>query len=218
MRQLNKSYCQQTSLLHKRSSKASSGEFAEVRTLTQRITPSPEDTYPEERPLGTPTKEQHPIKENNPFVPPSPPHSPSPKLESNAINPPIDPINQQRRRVFSWKDVSCVGVDGTPWPEDEMDRRRQIEERVEDDREYYEDHKASPLAEIEVADTRKPVTRATEGGYFGGDGVVLFRPEQLDTAEDSLTRARMMFLENATRGDPHSPHGRVLRALRGEYW
>ncbi|GAA0138505.1 hypothetical protein LIER_00240 [Lithospermum erythrorhizon] len=187
---------------------ASSGG-AEGRTADPNVhATDPEDTYPEERPLGTPTKEQHPI---NPFVPPSPPHSPSPKLESNAINPPIDPINQQRRRVFSLKDVSCVGVDGTPWPEDEMDRRRQIDERVEDDREYYEDHKASPLAEIEVA-------RATDGGYFGGDGVVLFRPEQLDTAEDSLTRARMMFLENATRGDPHSPHGRLLRALRGQYW
>ena len=33
----------------------------------------------------------------------------------------------------------------------------------EEGREYYRTHKPSPLAEVELADTRKPITRATDG-------------------------------------------------------
>ncbi|GFQ02463.1 hypothetical protein PHJA_002390200 [Phtheirospermum japonicum] len=41
----------------------------------------------------------------------------------------------------------------------------------------------------------------------------------MDSAEDSLRRADGDYLGgNAMRGDPDSPHGRVLRKLRGEYW
>ena len=95
-------------------------------------------------------------------------------------------------------------------------------DQEEETRQYYRSHKASPLAEIEVADTRKPITRATDGYYGGGGGggadVVLWRPEQLDTAEQALRRATEIWRRNAERGDPDSPHGRVLRALRGEYF
>ncbi|KAL2535257.1 hypothetical protein Fot_16898 [Forsythia ovata] len=168
------------------------------------------------------------IKE--PYVPPKSPIDSSPKLESTGVNERIDPITQQKRRHSSanasgggapFEDFNCAGLDGSPWPED---RREQREEQMEDDREYFKHHKASPLSEIEFADTRKPITRATDGAVqnyyvgYGGEGVVLWLPEQIDTAEDSLRRASEIFRENAMRGDPDSPHGRVLRALRGEYW
>lgn len=87
--------------------------------------------------------------------------------------------------------------------------------------EYFKHHKASPLSEIEVADTRKPITRATDGtagGYFGGDSVITWRPEQFDTAEESLLRATKMWKESAARGVPEWPHSRRLRELRGEDW
>lgn len=123
--------------------------------------------------------------------------------------------------------VSCVGIDGSPWPaeEGESDRRRQREEQERNDKEYYKHHKASPLSEIEICDTRKPVSQATDGtahsetvGYDGNYGNWVWRPEQLDTAEESLRRAAEIFKMNAMRGDPDSPHGRVLRQLRGENW
>lgn len=106
--------------------------------------------------------------------------------------------------------MECVGLDGSPWPE----------KGVEDDdsEEYFMHRKASPLSEIEVADTRKPISRATDGYAEGGGNVVLFSDEQRDSAEDSLRRAAEMWREAAVRGDPDSPHGRVLRALRGENW
>ncbi|CAA2963868.1 Hypothetical predicted protein [Olea europaea subsp. europaea] len=160
------------------------------------------------------------IKE--PYVAPKSPTDSSPKLESTGVNERIDPIAHQKRRNSSTiEDLNCAGLDGSPWPED---RREQREEQIEDDREYFKHHKASSLSEIEVADTRKPITRATDGTVqnytvgYGGEGLVLWQPEQIDTAEDSLRRAMEIFRENATRGDPDSPHGRVLRALRGEYW
>ncbi|KAK4418086.1 hypothetical protein Salat_2221300 [Sesamum alatum] len=169
-------------------------------------------------------------KDNEPYVPPKSPIESAPKLESSGVGPRTDPIAQQKRRMSASSaqigDVSCVGMDGSPWPDDEneTDRKEQRREQLEDDREYFKHHKASPLSEIEVADTRKPISRATDGtaqnetvGNEGGGGMV-WRPEQLDTAEDSLRRAMEIFRWNAMRGDPHSPHGRVLRELRGENW
>ncbi|CAK9185808.1 unnamed protein product [Ilex paraguariensis] len=115
------------------------------------------------------------------------------------------------------EDISCAGLDGTPWPED-------IRKQEEDDKEYFKHHKASPLSAVEVVDTRKPITRATDGtvesygiGEAGG-GVIRWRPEQLDTAEEALRRAVEIWRQNVMRGDPDSPHGRVLRLLRGEKW
>ncbi|PSR85964.1 MRNA export factor like [Actinidia chinensis var. chinensis] len=163
-----------------------------------------------------------PSQEVELFVPPKPPYSPSPKLESIAVSPPTDPILQQKRRHTTAApnrappvDVGCAALDGTPWPDER--------EQEEDDKDYYSHHKASPLSEIEVVDTRKPITRASDGTadsndeYFGNE-VILWREEQLDTAEETLRRAMEIWKQSAVRGDPDSPHGRVLRTLRGEDW
>lgn len=154
----------------------------------------------------------------------------SPKIQSVGVKKPNEPITQQKRsassaNASSSSDVSCAGLDGSPWPDDDRkDRREERKDQEEEDKEYYEHHKASPLSEIEIADSRKPITKATDGtadskfSDYGTGGVLLWRPEQIDTAEDTLLRAMEIWKENATRGDPDSPHGRVLRALRGEYW
>lgn len=105
------------------------------------------------------TTEQKTPKENDPFVSPKPPGS-SPKLESTGVNKPIQPITQQKRHnssttanVSPFEGVSCAGLDGSPWPEEENDkshgdrRRQQKEEEEEDDKEYFSHHKASPLSE-----------------------------------------------------------------------
>ncbi|GMP87535.1 hypothetical protein CsSME_00039867 [Camellia sinensis var. sinensis] len=173
------------------------------------------------------TEHKH-IKENDPFATVKPPYASSPKLESTGVNQPIDPIIQQKRRQTTTigrapvEDVSCTGLDGTPWPEEEKEDRRRQEGEY---KEYNSHHKASPLSEIEVVDTRKPITRATDGTadshadfLNASDEVVLWREEQLDTAEDSLRRAMEMWKQSAIRGIPDSPHGRVLRALRSEDW
>lgn len=158
----------------------------------------------------------------------------SPKIYSTGVKQSKEPITQQKRRASSTNappsssslssDVSCAGLDGFPWPEDRKDRREERKDQEEEDKEYYEHHKASPLSEIEIVDSRKPITKATDGtadskfSDYGTEGILLWRPEQIDTAEDSLRRAMEIWEQNATRGDPDSPHGRVLRALRGEYW
>ncbi|CAI9104899.1 OLC1v1003689C1 [Oldenlandia corymbosa var. corymbosa] len=169
-------------------------------------------------------------KDDDPYVTPKMPGH-SPKVQSTGVNRPADPITQQKRRRRSYSttlsaaDVECAGLDGSPWPEDEdrkMDGRRQRAEQEEDNKEYFEHHGASPLSELELADTRKPITRASDGtagsGYYGNPEVLVWKPEQVDTAEDSLRRAKEIWMWNAMRGDPESPHGRILRKLRGEYW
>lgn len=170
------------------------------------------------------------IKDEGPYVPPKSPHPSSPKIQSTGVNQPQEPINQQKRRTSTSSPagthVNCAGLDGSPWPPEgnkQNNRRKQREEQEEMDKEYFEHHKASPLSELKMVDTRKPITRATDGtadGYYGdyGAGVITWRPEQLDTAEDSLRRAMEIWKHNAMSGDPDSPHGRILRALRGEYW
>ncbi|OVA16844.1 hypothetical protein BVC80_1543g310 [Macleaya cordata] len=153
------------------------------------------------------------------------------KLESWGVNPPIDPITQQKRHYCQsimksstpggsasapppppppLEDFCCVGVDGTPLPMDE-------EQSQEDEqKEYYKYHKPSPLSEIEMVDTRKPITRATDGGasagYFGDEvDVIVWSEEQLDTAEEALRRATLIWKESAMRDDPDSPQARALR-------
>ncbi|KAK2965225.1 hypothetical protein RJ640_019980 [Escallonia rubra] len=162
--------------------------------------------------------------ENEPtIVRPRIPHALFPKLESTGVNRPAESITQQKRYnsvTHKVEDFSCAGLDGSPWPEDGTDLREQEERQQGDNRKYFKHHKASPLSEIEVTDTRKPITRATDesaDSYFEreyGERVVLWRPEQLDTAEDSLRRAMEMWRESATRGIPDAPHSRVLRELR----
>ncbi|KAJ8749439.1 hypothetical protein K2173_025483 [Erythroxylum novogranatense] len=170
--------------------------------------------------------EHSPSNETEPFTSPKPPHASSPRRENVEIHNPAKTHVQQTRKnttltleEVSCAGLSCAGLDGSPWPKGIKNNR----EQVEDNNEYYKHHKASPLSEIKVADTRKPITRATDGTadaveYGLGKDVVGWRPEQLDTAEEALERARRIWRENAMRGDPDSPHGRVLRVLRGEWF
>uniref|UniRef100_A0A2N9HFW3 Uncharacterized protein n=1 Tax=Fagus sylvatica TaxID=28930 RepID=A0A2N9HFW3_FAGSY len=139
--------------------------------------------------------EHKPSKETGPFAPPRTPYA------------------------TSLEEVSCAGLDGTPWPEDNEQEQSDRERQVEDDKEYYKHRKASPLSEIEVADTRKPITRETDALGYGVDiEAIGWRPEQLDTAEEALRRAIEIFRQNAMRGDPDAPHSRVLREVRGEWF
>ncbi|KAK6780831.1 hypothetical protein RDI58_023015 [Solanum bulbocastanum] len=163
------------------------------------------------------------------IVPPKSPIGSSQKIKSTGVNQPIDPLTQQKRQKFSnatdktsLKDVSCAGLDGSPWP----DESKSMGDQFEDDKEYFSHHKPSPLAEMEMADTRKPITQATDAPADDGialypapwGGMMVWRPEQLDTAEEALLRAVEIWKMNAMRGDPDSPQGRILRKLRGENW
>ncbi|XP_057964314.1 uncharacterized protein LOC131155296 [Malania oleifera] len=155
-----------------------------------------------------------------PLSPPNLPYPSSPRLQIFGVKRRLDPTALQKRSSSSIEEVNCVGLDGTPVGGE----RREVEDGRADEEqmvEYYRQHKASPLSEIEVVDTRKPITQATDGtaGDYEGRGeerVVGWRPEQLDTAEEALRRAMEIWRENAMRGDPDSPHGRVLRGLHGE--
>lgn len=149
------------------------------------------------------------------------------RLKSSPVNHPLEPNLQQRRRNVSaaaaLEGVSCAGLDGTPWPESEEKNRSDEKKQVAmDNEEYYRDHKASPLSEIEMAETRKPITRATDGTASGGAQnqryAIGWRPEQLETAEETLLRATRIWKENAMRGIPEAPHSRILRELRGEWF
>lgn len=165
----------------------------------------------------------------DPFAPPKPPHASTPRLESAGVHNPSEPNTQQRRKNSSSSasldldSVTCAGFDGSPWPSDDKEgcaERSGRRDHTEDDKDYYKHHKASPLSEIEFADTRKPITRATDGtadsSYYGVPDIVVWQPEQLDTAEEALLRAARIWRESAMRGDPDAPQSRVLRALRGE--
>lgn len=150
------------------------------------------------------------------------------------MNHPVDPTLQQKRYYSnnhavssaaptSLDDVSCTGIDGSPWPREGEEKQQSREEKQEEEREYYRHHKASPLSEIKVVDTRKPIKRMTDGTadsytdeYGARSDVVGWLPEQLDTAEEALRRATEIWKQNAMRGIPEAPHSRVLRALRGE--
>ncbi|KAK7846783.1 uncharacterized protein LOC112034947 [Quercus suber] len=165
-------------------------------------------------------------KETGPLVPPGTPYSygSPPRLESTGLSQASNPITQQKRsHATSLEEVSCAGLDGTPWPEEIEKEQSDRERQAEDDTEYYKHRKASPLSEIKMVDTRKPITRVTDGTAdaskfeVGGD-VIGWRPEQLDTAEEALKRAVQIWRQNAMRGDPDLPHGRVLRELRGEWF
>lgn len=132
-----------------------------------------------------------------------------PKLESQGVGPLPNPIAPQKRRSSNSSN----------------DWKKQTEEQVRDNKEYFKHHKASPLSEIEIADTRKPISQATDGGgvedyvtIIDGSKVKLFSEEQQDTVHDSLQRAMDMYRSNAMRGDPESPHGKILRQMRGEDW
>ncbi|KAI9080337.1 hypothetical protein K1719_037731 [Acacia pycnantha] len=163
---------------------------------------------------------EHVPKEDEFLKNPNYPYESSARLKSSGVKQRLDPTFQQKRkqRTKALEDVSCAGLDGSPWPKDGAKDQRNRAEKLEDEREYYKHHKASPLSELEFVDSRKPITRATDGTADSGAGrdVIGWLPEQLDTAEDSLRRATEIWKQNAMRGDPDAPHSRVLRALRGE--
>ncbi|CAN0888893.1 hypothetical protein LINGRAHAP2_LOCUS15966 [Linum grandiflorum] len=165
--------------------------------------------------------EHRPESETDPLSPPKPPHSPSSRLESVGVHNPAQPQSQQKRGYTSAspkptesnninnndqsiKDVSCAGLDGSPWPE-EGQRSKAGDAAYEDDKEYFKHHKPSPLSEIEFADTRKPVTRATDGTAASAyPDVVGWSPEQAVGAEETMARASRMFWERAARGPGQS--------------
>lgn len=166
-------------------------------------------------------------EESEPLVPPKPPMF-SPKLEHTEVGLPSKP-NTHQKREFSdnpaqpqpkvLDGVSCAGLDGSPWPDDAEGQRAQ----EADNKDYFESHKASPLSELEFVDSRKPISQAASHApvvsYFGGEaGVIVWRPEQLESAEETMLKAMELWMWNKMRGDPDSPHGRILRQLRGEWW
>lgn len=69
-----------------------------------------------------------------------------------------------------------------------------------------------------MADTRKPITKATSGGaYEGGGECAEWSEEQLDTAEEALTRAEAIFRARAAKGIPEWPHSNALSRLIGRH-
>ncbi|KAK0583432.1 hypothetical protein LWI29_036898 [Acer saccharum] len=172
--------------------------------------------------------------ETEPLVRPKPPHITSPRLQSKGLNP---NFHQKRQKTTTTTtttststtaaavlgDVSCVGLDGTPLPGARESEQRDENEKVEADREYFKHRKPSSLSEMEMADTRKPITQATSSGGMSDTGegkdVIGWKPEQLVSAEETLMRAAEFWRQNAMRGDPDTfPHSRVLRELRGEWF
>lgn len=87
---------------------------------------------------------------------------------------------------------------------------------------YFKHHKASPLSDMKIAETRKSITQATDGTArsskygAGGGGVIGWLPEHLNTAEEALKGTMDIWKQSAMRSDPDSPHVRVLRDPRGE--
>ncbi|CAN8306405.1 unnamed protein product [Cochlearia groenlandica] len=167
-----------------------------------------------------------PSLEEQQLVPPKSPRSTAHKLESTPVGHPSEPHFQQKRKNTSsppLDSATCAGLAGSsPWPreETEEEEKRRRRDETKSDREFYKHHKASPLSEIEFADTRKPITQATDGtAYPAGKDVIGWLPEQLDTAEETLHKASMIFKQNAERGDPETfPHSRILREMRGEWF
>ncbi|XP_044964341.1 uncharacterized protein LOC123424732 [Hordeum vulgare subsp. vulgare] len=156
------------------------------------------DKHPSPRPTEASAKERR-----------VPPFTPSGKLGSQELaDPAAGSTYTQKRRWSSAPAGSDPLGDATPGDEEAAARKVR-----EEDREYYRTHKPSPLAEVEFADTRKPVTRATDGG--AEDRLEHDVPGSMveDTADASLARAEAMFREAASRGNPAWPHSRALAAM-----
>lgn len=144
----------------------------------------------------------------------TPPFASSTKFESTVVGPTANPTFQQKRRWShaapeppSLYDVSCVGADGSPLDGSKAEdmQWKSRDEQVDEEREYYEHHKASPLSEIEFADTRTDGEKRED--IWGGEGRgYLIR----DTVDDSLRRAEAMFNAARETGDPCLPHSRAL--------
>lgn len=147
------------------------------------------------------------------------PFASSLKLESSEVGPPAEPSLQQKRRHLhaALEGVICVGWDGRPLA-GAGDEEGQPEKRPEDDyKEYFEHHKPSPLSELELADTRSPLRRATDSDVVEDDASAAAVPlpgwkkrNQGDGVEAALLGAEAQFRQAAERGDPSTPHGKVL--------
>ena len=145
-------------------------------------------------------------------VPPFAPSGKKPPLagsEHELADPTAGALFTQKRRVSSSsrereRDPREAATPGGP-----ESAARKVRE---DDREYYRTHKPSPLAEVEFADTRKPITRATDGSATDQYADVPGRMVE-DTVDDSLARAEAMFREAAARGNPEWPHSRALAQM-----
>lgn len=137
-----------------------------------------------------------------------PPFAPSGKLGSQELADPTGGSSfKQKRRRSSGAPGRDFREDATPGREETAVRKVR-----EEDREYYRTHKPSPIAEVEFADTRKPITRATDGGAADRLADVPGRMVE-DTVDASLARAEAMFREAASRGNPAWPHSRALAAM-----
>jgi hypothetical protein len=138
-----------------------------------------------------------------------PPFGTSGKLGSQELADPAAGSTFTQKRRWSSKPAGSDPL-GDATPGDEEAAARKVRE---EDREYYRTHKPSPLAEVEFADTRKPVTRHTDGG--AEDRMENDVPGTMvrDTADASLARAEAMFREAASRGNPAWPHSRALAAM-----
>ncbi|KAK9756891.1 hypothetical protein RND81_01G127700 [Saponaria officinalis] len=201
------------------------------RSVCQQTNPTPDPAIPSTKPQVEVKDGSNPQRttEYETETPKPPIVGSSPKLNHTEVGLPSNPNKTQTRKAQTQTrkaqtqpeptppEITCIGLDVSPWPDDDETDQKAQKKAQEEDKEYFKDHKASPLSEIEFADSRKPITQATDTNTTLG-GIILFNDEQNDTAEDSLMRAMEIWKWNKMRGDPDSPHGRVLRQLRGEFW
>ncbi|KAF0907644.1 hypothetical protein E2562_020422 [Oryza meyeriana var. granulata] len=137
-----------------------------------------------------------------------PPFAPSGKLGSQELADAAGASSFTQKRRWSSGGRADSREEATPGDDEAAGRKVR-----EEDREYYRTHKPSPIAEVEFADTRKPITRATDGG--GGVDRFSDVPGRMeeDTVDDSLARAEAIFREAASRGNPEWPHSRALAEM-----
>lgn len=164
---------------------------------------------------GTPSSSAPPssVGGNKERVPPFAPSGKKKKLVGSQLGP-ADPAGgassfTQKRRVSLSSGAAARDAREEATPGGEESAARKVRE---EDREYYRTHKPSPLAEVEFADTRKPITRATDGSASDREADAPARTVE-DTVDDSLARAEAMFREAASRGNPEWPHSRALAEM-----
>ncbi|KAF3436507.1 hypothetical protein FNV43_RR23599 [Rhamnella rubrinervis] len=109
-------------------------------------------------------------------------------------------LGQKRSHATGFEDVSCVGTDGTPWQKDDKGEVNRRERRRDggggDDK--------------DVSNIRQQ--RKQRNVYYSlTKDVIGWKPEQLETADDTLVRARKIFTDATMRGDPDHPHSRILK-------
>uniref|UniRef100_A0A803LA54 Uncharacterized protein n=2 Tax=Chenopodium quinoa TaxID=63459 RepID=A0A803LA54_CHEQI len=97
--------------------------------------------------------------EPDPPVQPKSPISSSQKIGHTEVGHSSEPNTQQRRKMSNQPAQS----------DNEDARKAQNRAQEEDNKNYFKDHKASPLSEVDFADTRKPVTQASDSptSYYG---------------------------------------------------